>query len=206
VTEFVDELASDSPAPGGGSVSALASAMAAGLTNMVGVLTFGKKGYQDNWGEIEVLSNQAQSLKDTFLFLVDEDTRSFNNVMTAMRLPKKSTEQQSARLQALQDATIYSAEVPLKVMRHSLEIMKLAGRMAEIGNQNSLSDAGVAVLQARAGLEGAALNVLINIPGIDDKKVVAKFRNEVSSLKSESSALADKILAAMLNKLLTPNA
>ncbi len=201
VTEFVDELASDSPAPGGGSVSALASAMAAGLTNMVGVLTFGKKGYEDDWSEIEELSNQAQALKDTFLFLVDEDTRSFNNVMTAMRLPKTSEEQQAARLEALQEATIYSAEIPLKVMRHSLQIMKLAGRMAEIGNQNSLSDAGVAVLQARAGLEGAALNVLINIPGIDDKEIVAEFEQEVEKLQANSSALAEKVLSAMTSKL-----
>ncbi|NQV41317.1 MAG: glutamate formimidoyltransferase [Candidatus Marinimicrobia bacterium] len=201
VTGFVDELASDSPAPGGGSVSALASAMAAGLTNMVGVLTYGKKGYDDNWNEIEEISNQAQALKDTFLFLVDEDTRSFNSVMTAMRLPQASEEQQAERLEALQEATIYSAEIPLKVMRHSLEIMKLAGRMAEIGNQNSLSDAGVAVLQARAGLEGAALNVLINIPGIDDKKVVSKFEKEVDKLKAESSVLAEKALSAMTSKL-----
>jgi len=206
ITEFVDELASDSPAPGGGSVSALASTMAAGLTNMVGVLTFGKKGYEENWEEIELLSNQAQSLKDTLLFLVDEDTRSFNNVMSALRMPRESDEEQSARLQALQEATIYSAEIPLKVMRYSLEVIQLAGRMAEIGNQNSLSDAGVAVLQAQAGLEGAALNVLINIPGIDDQELVAKFKAEVSQLKSESSALADKVLSAMTNQLLTPNA
>ena len=201
VTEFVDELASDSPAPGGGSVSALASAMAAGLTNMVGVLTYGKKGYQDNWDEVEELANQAQVLKDSFLMLVDEDTRSFNNVMTAMRMPKKSDEQQTARLKALQEATIYSAEVPLKVMQYSLEIMKLAGRMAEIGNQNSLSDAGVAVLQAKAGLEGAALNVLINIPGIDDMKTVAEFEKEVEALQKESTVLSEKILTAMNNKL-----
>ncbi|MBC8374652.1 MAG: glutamate formimidoyltransferase [FCB group bacterium] len=206
VTDFVDELASDSPAPGGGSVSALASTMAAGLTNMVGVLTYGKKGYEDHWDEIEALSNQAQSLKDTFLFLVDEDTRSFNNVMTAIRLPKDSPEQQADRLQALQEATIYSAEIPLKVMRHSLEIMQLAKRMAEIGNQNSLSDAGVAVLQARAGLEGAALNVLINIPGIDDKSIVASFKQEVSELRAQSTALSDQVLSDMNTKLLTPNA
>jgi len=201
VTEFVDELASDSPAPGGGSVSALASAMAAGLTNMVGVLTYGKKGYKENWVEIEAISNQAQALKDTFLFLVDEDTRSFNSVMTALRLPRDTAEQQQARLQALQEATVYSAEVPLKVMRHSLEIMKLAGSMADIGNQNSLSDAGVAVLQARAGLEGAALNVMINIPGIDDRQIVSKFEAEVEELKVESKALAEKILSAMTAKL-----
>lgn len=205
VTEFVDELASDSPAPGGGSVSALASAMAAGLTNMVGVLTFGKKGYEDHWVEVEDIANQAQSLKDTFLKLVDEDTRSFNDVMAAIRLPRDSEEQQAARLEALQKATIYSAEIPLKVMQHSLEIMKLAGRMSEIGNQNSLSDAGVAVLQAKAGLEGAALNVLINIPGIDDKGVVATFEKEVASLQAESTVLSEKTLAAMTTKLKAEN-
>jgi glutamate formiminotransferase/formiminotetrahydrofolate cyclodeaminase len=201
VTEFVDELASDSPAPGGGSVSALASAMAAGLTNMVGVLTYGKKGYEDNWSEVEELSNKAQALKNTFMFLVDEDTRSFNEVMAALRLPKATEEQQTARLEALQEATIYSAEIPLKVMRHSLEIMQLAARMAEIGNQNSLSDAGVAVLQAQAGLEGAALNVLINIPGIDDEKIVSEFEKEVEQLQAESSTLAEKVLSAMTKKL-----
>ena len=201
VTEFVDELASDSPAPGGGSVSALASAMAAGLTNMVGVLTYGKKGYEDNWSEVEELSNKAQALKNTFMFLVDEDTRSFNEVMAALRLPKATEEQQTARLEALQEATIYSAEIPLKVMRHSLEIMQLAARMAEIGNQNSLSDAGVAELQAQAGLEGAALNVLINIPGIDDEKIVSEFEKEVEQLQAESSTLAEKVLSAMTKKL-----
>jgi len=173
---------------------------------MVGVLTFGKKGYQDNWDEIEVLSNQAQALKDTFLFLVDEDTRSFNSVMAALRLPKKSAEQQATRLQALQSATIYSAEVPLKVMRYSLEIMELAARMAEIGNQNSLSDAGVAVLQARAGLEGAALNVLINVPGIDDKSIVADFKQQVAELRAKSTTLSEKVLAEMNTRLLTPQA
>lgn len=206
VTEFVDELASDSPAPGGGSVSALASAMAAGLTNMVGVLTYGKKGYEDHWDDVEALSNKAQALKDTFLYLVDEDTRSFNNVMTAMRLPKDSDEQIAIREKAMQDATIYSAEIPLRVMRHSLEIMKLASRMSEIGNQNSLSDAGVAVLQGKAGLEGAALNVLINIPGINDKSVVSKFEKEVADLRAKSTSLSDTVLAEMNTKLLTPNA
>ena len=205
VTDFVDELASDSPAPGGGSVSALGSAMAAGLTNMVGVLTIGKKGYEGHWEEIELLANQAQALKDTFLYLVDEDTKSFNNVMTAMRLPKETADQQNHRNQALQDATIYSAAVPLKVMQQSLEIMKLASRMAQIGNQNSLSDAGVAVLQARAGLEGAALNVLINVPGIEDKTVVADFKKQVADLRAESTSLSDKVLSDMNTQLLTPN-
>jgi len=175
VTEFVDELASDSPAPGGGSVSALASAMSAGLTNMVGVLTFNKKGYKDHWEEVEEIANEAQALKDKFLHLVDEDTESFNQVLAAMRLPKKTEEQIEIRDSAIQEATIHSADIPLQVMKHSLKSMELATRMAEIGNQNSLSDAGVAILQAKAGLEGAAMNVLINIPGIEDKSIVADF-------------------------------
>jgi len=206
VTEFVDELASDSPAPGGGSVSALASTMAAGLTNMVGVLTFRKKGNVAHWDELEELSNKAQAMKDIFLYLVDEDTASFNRVMAAMRLPKQSDEQKTIRNQAIQKATIYSAEIPLRVMRESLTTMKLAGRMAEIGNQNSLSDAGVAVLQARAGLEGAAMNVLINIPGINDQTLVASFEKQVAEIRSESEKLASEILTSINTKLTTPNA
>ncbi len=206
VTEFVDELASDSPAPGGGSVSALGSAMAAGLTNMVGVLTFHKKGYKEHWAEIEELSNAAQALKDTFLYLVDEDTASFNQVMAAMRLPKKSDEQKVIRDQAIQKSTIYSAKIPLRVMQESFKIMQLAARMSEIGNQNSLSDAGVAILQAGAGLEGAAMNVLINIPGIDDKIIVADFHKQVSELRSQAKELSEKVLASINTKLLTPNA
>ncbi|MCF6239466.1 MAG: cyclodeaminase/cyclohydrolase family protein, partial [Candidatus Marinimicrobia bacterium] len=205
VTDFVDELASDSPAPGGGSVSALGAALAAGLTNMVGVLTYHKKGYTDHWDEIESLSNAAQALKDTLLYLVDEDTASFNQVMAAMRLPKKSDEQKASRDQAIQKATIYSAQIPLRVMQESLAIMKLAARMAEIGNQNSLSDAGVAVLQAQAGLEGAAMNVLINIPGIDDQKIVADMKQQVAELRSEAQELSSQILSIINTKLLTPN-
>ncbi|MEA3288073.1 MAG: glutamate formimidoyltransferase [Candidatus Marinimicrobia bacterium] len=205
VTEFVDELASDSPAPGGGSVSALGSALAAGLTNMVGVLTYHKKGYREHWDEIEELSNAAQTLKDTMLYLIDEDTASFNQVMAAMRLPKKSAEQKIIRDEAIQKATVYSAQIPLRVMQESLEIMKLAARMAEIGNQNSLSDAGVAVLQARAGLEGAAMNVLINIPGIDDQSVVTDLGKQVADLRSDAKKISEKALSAMNTKLLTPS-
>jgi formiminotetrahydrofolate cyclodeaminase len=199
----VDELASDSPAPGGGSVSALASAMSAGLTNMVGVLTYGKKGYEAAWDEVESLANQAQALKNRFLFLVDEDTASFNQVMTAMRMPKDSEEEQALRAEALQSATIYSAEIPLQVMQASLEAMKLAKRISEIGNQNSLSDAGVAILQAHAGLEGAAMNVLINIPGIDDANQVETFKSAVASLRKEARMLTDKALDQIFNTLST---
>jgi len=201
ITTFVDELASDSPAPGGGSVSALAGALSAGLTNMVGVLTYGKKSYTEYWDELEELSNEAQALKDTLLQLVDEDTAAFNAVMAAFRLPKATPEQQQYRTAAIQTATIYSARIPVQVMEKAFRSMQLAARMAEIGNQNSLSDAGVAVLQARAGLEGAAMNVLINIPGIDDQTVVADFAQQVAELRLQANTMADEVLAAINTKL-----
>ncbi|MCF7824753.1 MAG: glutamate formimidoyltransferase [Candidatus Marinimicrobia bacterium] len=206
ITQFADELASDSPAPGGGSVSALASALAAGLSNMVGVLTYNKKGYEEHWEEIETLANEAQGLKDVFLKLVDEDTDSFNQVMMAMRLPKASDEQIQIRQEAIQQATILSAKIPLKVMEQSLRTIEIAGRMAKIGNQNSLSDAGVAILQAHAGLEGAAMNVLINIPGIEDKQLVQEFKEKVARLRADADTLTQDSLALINTQLLTPNA
>jgi glutamate formiminotransferase/formiminotetrahydrofolate cyclodeaminase len=206
VTEFVDELASDSPAPGGGSVSALASAMSAGLTNMVGVLTFNKKGYEAHWEEVETISNAAQTLKDTFLRLVDEDTESFNQVLAAMRLPRETEEQAQVRSAAIQKATIHSADIPLQVMQNSLKAIELAARMAEVGNQNSLSDAGVAILQAHAGLEGAAMNVLINVPGIEDNQVVEQFNNAVAELRSTADRLTKATLEKINNKLQSPGA
>ncbi len=152
---------------------------------------------------MESLANQAQALKNRFLFLVDEDTASFNQVMTAMRMPKDSEEEQALRAEALQSATIYSAEIPLQVMQASLEAMKLAKRISEIGNQNSLSDAGVAILQAHAGLEGAAMNVLINVPGIDDANQVETFKSAVASLRKEARMLTDKALDQIFNTLST---
>jgi len=122
---------------------------------------------------------------------------SFNEVMAAIRLPRDSEEQQNIRNNALQVATIYSAEIPLQVMQASLDSMKLAIRMSEIGNQNSLSDAGVAILQAHAGLEGAAMNVLINIPGIEDASIVAKFNTTVQVLREEASQLSGKALSVI---------
>ncbi len=201
VNAFADELASDSPAPGGGSVSALSGSLAASLTAMVGVLTFGKKGYEDKFEEVEELAVRAQALKDEFLFLVDEDTESFNQVMAAMRLKKKTDEQKAIRNAALLEATKYSAQVPLRVMERSLEAMKLAVRMSEIGNENSLSDAGVAILQAHACLEGAGMNVLINIQDLDDTGFVSEIASKVQALREEADTLSAESLTAVDGRL-----
>ena len=201
VTDFADELASDSPAPGGGSVAALAGSLGAALVNMVGVLTHDKKGYEAATIEVESLSLAARSLKENLLKLVDEDTESFNQVMSAMRLPKKTDEQKSVRDLAILQATKVSASVPLRVMEACLEVVKLSARMAIIGNQNSLSDAGVGILMARAGLEGAAMNVLINLQGLGDPSFVTDMQEKVAALRSEMTQIAEENLAAIFSSL-----
>ena len=201
VTDFADELASDSPAPGGGSVAALAGSLGAALVNMVGVLTHDKKGYEAATIEVESLSLAARSLKENLLKLVDEDTESFNQVMSAMRLPKKTDEQKSVRDLAILQATKVSASVPLRVMEACLKVVKLSARMAIIGNQNSLSDAGVGILMARAGLEGAAMNVLINLQGLGDPSFVTDMQEKVAALRSEMTKIAEENLAAIFSSL-----
>ena len=201
VTDFADELASDSPAPGGGSVAALAGSLGAALVNMVGVLTHDKKGYEAATIEVESLSLAARSLKENLLKLVDEDTESFNQVMSAMRLPKKTDEQKSVRDLAILQATKVSASVPLRVMEACLGVVKLSARMAIIGNQNSLSDAGVGILMARAGLEGAAMNVLINLQGLGDPSFVTDMQEKVAALRSEMTQIAEENLAAIFSSL-----
>ncbi|MCF7801605.1 MAG: glutamate formimidoyltransferase [Candidatus Marinimicrobia bacterium] len=201
VDDFADELASDSPAPGGGSVAALAGSLGAALVNMVGVLTFGKKGYEAVTDEVESLSLKAGALKDKLLKLVDEDTESFNQVMAAMRMKKKTDEQKAARAEAIERATQASAKVPFKVMESALAVGKLAAQMAKVGNQNSLSDAGVGILMARAALEGAAMNVLINLQGLSDKTFMEEMTKQVTALRAEMTELADSKLADIFQTL-----
>lgn len=201
LNQFADELSSDSPAPGGGSVSALGGSLSAALTAMVGVLTYGKKDYESVTDEVEKLAVKAQGLKADLLRLIDADTDAFNAVMAAMRLPRKSDEQKAHRDAALQDATKESIAIPLKVMEKCLAAIPLAIRMSEIGNQNSLSDAGVAILQAFAGLEGAAMNVLINLPGVTDEAYVADMKARVADLRAQAAKLYEDGTTAVFKTL-----
>ncbi len=166
--EFVDELSSDSPAPGGGSVAALACAQAAALVAMVGNLTAGKKKYAAVRDEVVALADEAQELKDFFLAAMDEDTAAFNRVMDSFRLPKGNQEQVRRRNLAIAEATREATRIPLGVLEKTPRLVAMADRMAEIGNAASLSDAGVAVLMAAAGAEGAYDNVLINLDALGD--------------------------------------
>jgi glutamate formiminotransferase/formiminotetrahydrofolate cyclodeaminase len=179
--EFADELSTDSPAPGGGSVSALSGALSAALTSMVANLTHGKKGYEEVRDLMEEVSNKAQTLKDTLLKIIDEDTQAFNRVMSAFSLPKKTEEEIKIRDEAIEKASQEATFVPLKVMELSEKLVEIAKIIAEKGNKNALSDAGCALIQARSACEGAYLNVMINLKSLKDEN----FKKEVSR-KAES--------------------
>ncbi len=168
VRDFVDELSSDSPAPGGGSVSALAAALGAALASMVAVLSFTKKGFESKQPALDRIAVRAQELKDQFLAAVDADTAAFDRLLEAMRMPKNTPEEQAAREIALADATVHATEVPLGVLEKCPEVIELCREVARIGLQASLSDAGVGSQVGRAAAAGAYQNVCINLAGLSD--------------------------------------
>jgi glutamate formiminotransferase/formiminotetrahydrofolate cyclodeaminase len=182
---FADEVSTESPAPGGGSVAALMGSLGAALAVMVANLTIGKKGYEAVWREMGSLAEHGQGVKDRLARAVDLDTEAFNAVMEAMRLPKGSPEEAAARDAAIEAANVHAADVPLDTVRLCLEAVKLAEAAAAGGNRNSASDAGVAALAARAGAEGAALNVLINLAGIKDQAFRDSCVQETGTLVAE---------------------
>ncbi|MBC7186244.1 MAG: glutamate formimidoyltransferase [Calditrichaeota bacterium] len=201
VAEFVDELSTESPAPGGGSVAALAGALAAGLAAMVANLTVGKKGYEGVAGELQEVATRAQTLKDALLAAVDEDTRAFNRVMDAFALPKSTDEQKQARHAAIQEATRGATQVPLQVMKHAVQALELAAVVAEKGMATAASDTGVSALMARAAAEGAALNVRINLGSLEDQDFVATSKATAEQLVKVARNLAERVLSAVEGKL-----
>jgi glutamate formiminotransferase/formiminotetrahydrofolate cyclodeaminase len=205
--EFVDELSSDSPAPGGGSVAALSAAQAAGLVAMVGNLTVGKKKYAGVQDRVKDLAERAQELKDHFLAAIDADTDAFNEVMACFGMPKTTEAQQHARDLAIAAATREATRVPLGVLAAVPEVLDLAAEIGEIGNQNSLSDAGVAVLTALTGAEGAYYNVLINLDGLrgldqsEEPDFVANTRGEAAGIMARCEEKATSARRAIRTRL-----
>jgi len=195
VGRFVDEVSCDSPAPGGGSVAALAGSLGAALATMVANLTIGKRGHEADWEPLRALADRGQVVKDRLSRAVDEDTEAFNGVIAAMRLPKGTPAEQAARGQALREAYEAASRVPLATAGLCLEAIGLALEAAERGNVSSVSDAGVAALVARAGVEGAGLNVLTNLASIGNERVEAEFRAEVDRLNREASELTVRTIA-----------
>ncbi len=201
VYEFADELASDSPAPGGGSVAALNGTLSAGLSAMVGNLTYGKKKYKSVKQDMIETSEKGQALKDFFTEAIDKDTDAFNKIMDAFSLPKSSDEEVAARNKAIMDATIEATMIPFSVLEKSKEAVQLALVVAEKGNQNSLSDSGVAGLTAAAAAEGALYNVMINLEGIEDETFIKETSEKAIALNNDVQEIAGKIKQIMHTQL-----
>ena len=190
---FADETASESPAPGGGSIAAYAGALGAALTSMVANLSAHKKGWDDRWAEFSDVADRAQQCKAQLLKLVDADTAAFNKIMDAFSLPKQSAEEKQLRSKAIQTATKHAIEIPLQVMQAAALAMPLAKAMVQQGNPNSVSDAGVAALCIRAAVMGAFMNVRINAAGYKDagfvQEVLAKGKAIEDSIQNEEAEI-----------------
>jgi glutamate formiminotransferase/formiminotetrahydrofolate cyclodeaminase len=194
---FADETASESPAPGGGSISAYVGALGAALGTMVANLSSHKAGWDERWEEFSNWAEKGQRIKDELLALVDEDTAAFNAIMAAFGLPKGNEAEKAARTAAIQAATRRAIEVPFRVMQLSCDALPLAVAMAEKGNPNSVSDAGVGALCARAAVQGAYLNVRINAKGFADKAYAERVIREGAEIEQRALELEKKALAAV---------
>ncbi|MDQ2867808.1 MAG: cyclodeaminase/cyclohydrolase family protein, partial [Verrucomicrobiota bacterium] len=200
--QFCDETLSDSPAPGGGSVAALMGALGVSLGGMVANLSAGKRGWEEKLSFFSEWAVKAQQLKDELLFLVDEDTAAFNQVMAAFALPKSSDDEKAARSAAIQAANAYAAEIPLRVMETAASrAYPLLAEMAEQGNPASISDVGVGLLAVRACVDGAALNVRINFPGLKDENVKAGLQSRLQKVRAQSTAEFQRIEQIVESKL-----
>jgi glutamate formiminotransferase / formiminotetrahydrofolate cyclodeaminase len=199
--QFCNETLSDSPAPGGGSVAALMGALGVSLGGMVANLSAGKRGWDDKLDYFSDWAVKAQQLKDELLVLVDEDTAAFNKLMDAFALPKDSAEEKAARLAAIQLATKGAAQIPLKVMGSASESYQLLSEMAEKGNPASISDVGVGLLAVRACVQGAAMNVRINLLGLKDEKSKSALLKKVEQISAQSESEFKRIIQVVESKL-----
>ena len=201
ITGFVNETASESPAPGGGSISAAMGAMGASLGTMVANLSAHKRGWDDRWEEFSDWAVKGKYYQEELLKMIDEDTNAFNKIMDAFSLPKKSEEEKTDRNKAIQDATRYAIEVPFKVMNLCYESMEVMKTMAEMGNPNSVSDAGVGAIAALAGVKGAFLNVKINAGGLENKSFVENIISKGKDVQENAVKLQKAILDIVEQKL-----
>ena len=201
VEDFTDETASESPAPGGGSVSAAVGALGVALGTMVANLSSHKAGWDDRWDEFSLWAEKGQKLKEELLFLVDEDTRAFNRIMDAFGLPRSSDDEKKERKKAIEEASKYAIRIPYRVMERSLESMEVMKAMAETGLEASVSDVGVGALCARTAVMGAYLNVKINAAGLDDKDFAVEMVSKGAVLEEQAIRKESEILAIVDRKI-----
>lgn len=205
IIEFSDEVDSNSPAPGGGSVAALASNIGVGLARMMAHLSFGKKKYEglDESIRQEFVNrfNKLADIRQELVVLIDKDTESFNEVMKAMKMPKETELEKKARKNAIQDATLFSIDVPFKTAKLSLKALELLDFVVDNGNQNAITDIGVGTLMLYTGLEGAILNVKVNLMGIENKEVYDSYSESCKEILSKAKQIKDKIIDEVHSKL-----
>ena len=201
VEGFTRETASESPAPGGGSVSAAMGAFGAALATMVANLSSHKRGWDARWKEFSDVAEEGQVLLDRLLNLIDEDTAAFNRIMDCFSMPKGSDEEKAARAQAIEEATLFAAKVPLETMETALKALPLALQMARTGNPASASDAGVAALAAVAGIRGARLNVRINAASLKDKTTAQPLLERADAIEEEALQLEKEVLSEVNNHI-----
>ena len=193
--EFADETASESPAPGGGSISAYMGALAAALGSMVANLSAHKAGWDDRWEEFSDIAVQGRELQDTLIHLVDEDTESFNRIMDVFAMPKNTPEEKAARAEAMEKATLYATEVPLKTMKAAYRTFDILEAMVQKGNPASVTDAAVGALAARSAVLGAQLNVRINAAGLKDRTAAEALLSEAAKIADDAKKREESILA-----------
>jgi formiminotetrahydrofolate cyclodeaminase len=201
VSRFLDELASSAPAPGGGSVAALSGAMGAALVSMVCNLTVGKKKYADVEQDIKVILEESEGLRHRLVELLQADVKAYTAVSQAMKMPRVTDEEKAIRAEVMQKALKHATEVPLQVAEACVEVMALCQPAAEKGNKNAVSDAGVAVLMAEAGLRSAALNVLINLGWIKDQSFTSDKQRQLDALLEGKPVLRDQVYDYVVENL-----
>jgi glutamate formiminotransferase/formiminotetrahydrofolate cyclodeaminase len=201
LTAFANETLSESPAPGGGSVSAYCGAMGAALAGMVANLSAHKRGWDARWEEFSNWAVKAKEIQDELNWLVDEDTQSFNKIMEAFGLPKNNDEEKAARTEAIQSASKYAMEIPLRTARVSFKAFEVCEAMIETGNPNSVTDAGVGALAIRTAVLGACYNVRVNAGGITDKAFTEKLMREAAELEQLTDVKDAELRAKVLDKI-----
>ena len=201
LSDFANETASESPAPGGGSIAAYVGALGVSLATMVANLSSHKKGWDERWEEFSNWAEKGEKIKNELVNLVDADTKAFNKIMEAFGLPKSTDDEKNTRTNAIQEATKFAIEIPFQVMTASYNSMEVIKAMAEIGNPNSVSDAGVGALCARSAVMGAFMNVRINTNGYNDKVYVAETLKRGKEIENKAIALEEEILKIVDGKL-----
>lgn len=202
ISQFCDVLASDAPAPGGGSTAALEGSLGIALTNMVASLTLGKKKYEEHQDTMKEIMAEAKIIQSKFVKIIDEDTESFNQVSAVFTMPKNTEEEKSARKEALQNALKGCTYTPYEMMVLATDSLVLTKKALGKSNSSAASDLGVAALSLKAAIQGAWLNVLINIDGIEDDDFVENYRNKGELLIEKALPLADEIYDTVLSSLL----